>query len=59
MRSFNLCDNDGCGEVFRTYFCKKCDSFQNNLCKRCHEEYFLEIKRIKQLSRLKRSIDNV
>jgi len=57
VRSFNLCDN-GCGEVFRTYFCKKCDSFQNKYCPDCHEEYFMEIKRMKELSRLKRSLDN-
>jgi len=51
MRSFNLC---ACGEIFRAYFCKKCDTLEYTNCKRCHEEHFSEINRMKELSRLKR-----
>lgn len=55
LANFNLCR---CGEIFRTYFCKKCQDFQEYKCKYCHEEHFDQIKRMKNLSRLKRGIGN-
>jgi len=54
MRNINLCDTVGCGEIFRTYYCKRCKEFQDNYCKKCHESYIGEIKRMKQLAKLKR-----
>jgi hypothetical protein len=53
LSNYQLCE---CGEVFRQYFCKKCDAYQKNKCKDCHEEHFNEIRRMKDLSRLKRRL---
>ena len=57
MRNFNLCDTKGCGDVFFTYYCKKCGLYQDDYCKRCHEEHFDQVRRMKDLSRLKRGLN--
>lgn len=59
LANINVCETIGCGEIFRTYFCKKCSQYEKHYCKFCHNEHFNEINRMKNLSRLKRGIDNV
>lgn len=51
--NYNLCEN-GCGEVFIDYYCKKCQKFIRDYCKYCHEEHINEVKRNSDLARLKR-----
>lgn len=51
--NLHFCKND-CGEVFKTYFCKKCNKFITDYCIDCHEEHYNEIDRMKDMSRLKR-----
>jgi len=54
--SINLCDTKGCGEIYNTYFCKRCDTYIQDYCKRCHETHFSQIDRMRDLSRLKRGL---
>jgi len=54
MKNVNLCDTKDCREIFITYFCRRCGEYQDNYCKRCHEQHFSDIRRMKDLSKLKR-----
>ena len=55
LQNITICHNpNGCANVFKIKFCKRCNKYIDEYCPRCHETFHRQLSDIRRLDKLER-----